>query len=317
MENLDNYAIFVKDLVKTYDGKTNAVDHLTFNVKKGEIYGLLGKNGAGKSTSIKILTTLIPPTSGKAYVMNYDVKRYASTIRKIIGVVQQDEAFDFTTVEGNFKIYKMLWQIPREEAKSRMEMLMDLFNLTEIRKMRLFELSGGQKKRVQVARELMHDMDVLFLDEPTVGMDPIMRRKVLDYIKKRAEEGLTVLFTTQILEEADYLCHRIGIMDKGKIVAEGSAAFLKERFGEIRKIEIKFDKKQDPENLSEIERYISGIPDVRSSTVNEDGITLLSKYIGRVLSELIVKLNSMGIRVNSVVSDNPSLDDVFMEVVSS
>ncbi|EQD76974.1 ATP-binding protein of ABC transporter, partial [mine drainage metagenome] len=144
-----------------------------------------------------------------------DIKKKSNNIRKIIGVVQQGESFDFTTVEKSFYIYGNLWEIPRSALEKRKGELMELFDLNEIRNKRMFELSGGQKKRVQVAREFIHDMNVLFLDEPTVGMDPIMRRRILNYIREKAREGLTVLFTTHILEEADYLCRKIGMINRG------------------------------------------------------------------------------------------------------
>ncbi|MCL4323162.1 MAG: ABC transporter ATP-binding protein, partial [Candidatus Thermoplasmatota archaeon] len=248
-------AIIVDDLVKSYDGKKLAIDHLSFNVKKGEIYGLLGRNGAGKSTTIKVLTTLIGYNSGVAEVLGLDVSRNGTEIRRRIGVVQQEEAFDFTTVENNFKLYGMLWELPREEAKSRKEMLIDLFELNELRKKRMFDLSGGQKKRVQVAREFMHGMDVFFLDEPTVGLDPIMRRTILDYVKSQAKKGMTVLFTTQNLEEADYLCDRIGIVNEGKKVAEGTSSELKSKFGALRTLKIEYTS----DSLVKKEDLASGI----------------------------------------------------------
>lgn len=309
------YAIYVKNLIKSYDGKTNAVDGVNFHVSQGEIYGLLGKNGAGKSTTIKILTTLIPQTSGDAQVMGIDVRHKPRQVREIIGVVQQGEAFDFTTVEGNFRIYQMLWQIPREEASSRTEMLLDMFNLQKLRKRRLFELSGGEKKRVQVARELMHDMDVLFLDEPTVGMDPIMRRGVLDFIRKRAKEGLTVLFTTQILEEADYLCNRIGIMNNGVISAEGSASTLKSNYGELRKVEVVLTEDLEQSTSDALSQFLQQMAQIHSFRVDKSRIEVLTKNMGKTLSLIIQKFTSLGLEVETVSTDNPSLDDVFLEVV--
>lgn len=308
-------AIEVKDLIKSYDGKTNAVDGVDFHVSRGKIYGLLGKNGAGKSTIIKILTTLIPQTSGDAFVMGLDVRHKPKQVREIIGVVQQGEAFDFTTVEGNFRIYQMLWQIPREEASERTEMLIDMFNLGKLRKRRLFELSGGEKKRVQVARELMHDMDVLFLDEPTVGMDPIMRRSVLDFIKTKAKKGLTVLFTTQMLEEADYLCDRIGIINEGVISVEGSASSLKSNYGEMRKLEIVLTEDATEETKVAVEEFLSNLKNVHSYSIDGNTISVLTRAIGRTLSLLTQKLNSLMLDIETVTSDNPSLDDVFLEVV--
>lgn len=166
---MSDLAISVRSLRKTYDGIRYAVDGISFDVKRGgEIFGLLGgKNGAGKTTTIRMLTTLIKPTSGTIEVLGLDPQREPLEVRKRIGgVVQQSESIDFTTVENCMKIYATLWEVPREVAKARTEELMELFDLNPLRKSRAFELSGGQKKRLQVARELLHDMDILFLDEP-------------------------------------------------------------------------------------------------------------------------------------------------------
>jgi len=308
--------IEVKDLVKSYNNKTRAVDGLTFSVSKGEIYGLLGRNGAGKTTTIRILTTLIPPSSGSAKVCGLDVVHKATKIRKLIGVVQQGEAFDFTTVEGNFKIYQLLWEIPKEEARDRMEYLMDLFKIEHLRKKRMFELSGGEKKRVQVAREFMHDMQVLFLDEPTVGMDPIMRRDVLNFVKKKSSEGLTVLFTTQILEEADYLCDRIGIMNKGIISAEGTASSLKNAYGDLRKVEIELRDDISPDLSAKLEVEFSNINNIQAYSITGKKIELIMRNIGKTLPLILNKCGVFGIDIETISTNNPSLDDVFLEVVA-
>ena len=306
-------AIIVDDLVKSYDGKKLAIDHLSFNVKKGEIYGLLGRNGAGKSTTIKVLTTLIGYNSGVAEVLGLDVSRNGTEIRRRIGVVQQEEAFDFTTVENNFKLYGMLWELPREEAKSRKEMLIDLFELNELRKKRMFDLSGGQKKRVQVAREFMHDMDVFFLDEPTVGLDPIMRRTILDYVKSQAKKGMTVLFTTQNLEEADYLCDRIGIVNEGKKVAEGTSSELKSKFGALRTLKIEYAS----DSLVKKEDLTSGIDEKYITEIEIVGneIFVVSGKIEAVVGKILQNLAEKGVRSDKIMIDNPTLDDVFMKVV--
>ena len=306
-------AIIVDDLVKSYDGKKLAIDHLSFNVKKGEIYGLLGRNGAGKSTTIKVLTTLIGYDSGVAEVLGLDVSRNGTEIRRRIGVVQQEEAFDFTTVENNFKLYGMLWELPREEAKSRKEMLIDLFELNELRKKRMFDLSGGQKKRVQVAREFMHDMDVFFLDEPTVGLDPIMRRTILDYVKSQAKKGMTVLFTTQNLEEADYLCDRIGIVNEGKKVAEGTSSELKSKFGALRTLKIEYTS----DSLVKKEDLASGIDEKYITEIEIAGneIFVVSGKIEAVVGKILQNLAEKGVRSDKIMIDNPTLDDVFMKVV--
>lgn len=308
-------AVNVRNLVKSYDGRSNAVDDLSFYVKKGEIYGLLGKNGAGKSTTIKVLTTLIHPSDGVVTISGLDLRKKPNSIRKIVGVVQQEEAFDFTTVENNFKIYGMLWEVPKAVVRERMDQLIDLFNLSELRKKRVFELSGGQKKRLQVAREFVHDMDVLFLDEPTVGMDPIMRRKVLDFVRGKAKAGLTVLFTTQILEEADYICDRIGIIDNGKLVAEGTSRQLKDQFGSIKKLEITLNGELDNSQKEEVIAFIKGADGVTDHQVSGKSIWIVGRNMSNLLNLMMRKMVSMSVDIDQIVYDAPSLDDVFLEVV--
>ena len=312
-ETDEKYEIIVQDLKKSYDGKKMALNGLTFRVKKGEIYGLLGKNGAGKSTSIKIMTTLIGYDSGEVKISGYDVKREGSKIRRVIGVVQQEESFDFTSVENNFKIVGMLWEVPKKDVKEKMENLLDLFGLQDMRKKRMYDLSGGQKKRVQVAREFMHDMNVLFLDEPTVGLDPIMRRKILNYIRQRAATGLTVLFTTQNLEEADMICDRIGIINDGVIVAEGTSDELKQRFGALRTL--KLTSNHDLISMSEeikksLERF-----NMDEIEIKDNVIYILGKKIDKTLSDIIDTISGINISIENVSIDNPTLDEVFMKVV--
>jgi ABC-2 type transport system ATP-binding protein len=167
-----------------------------------------------------------------------DPRHDGKKIRNRIGVVQQGESFDFTSVQGNFDVYGVLWGIPKAERVKRREELIRKFDLDSIRKKRSFDLSGGQKRRVQVAREMIHDMDVLFLDEPTVGLDVLMRRELLDSIKKEVGKGLTVLFTTHNLEEADYLCDRIAVIDAGKILALDTVENLKVLYGGKKTVEV-------------------------------------------------------------------------------
>ncbi|OWP54631.1 ABC transporter ATP-binding protein [Cuniculiplasma divulgatum] len=306
-------AIIVDELVKSYDGKKLAVDHLSFNVKKGEVYGLLGRNGAGKSTTIKVLTTLIGYDSGVAEVLGLDVSRNGTEIRRRIGVVQQEEAFDFTTVENNFKLYGMMWELPREETKSRKEMLIELFDLDELRKKRMYDLSGGQKKRVQVAREFMHNMDVFFLDEPTVGLDPIMRRTILDYVKSQAKKGMTVLFTTQNLEEADYICDRIGIVNNGKKVAEGTSSDLKTKYGSLRTLKIGYTSEKGVKK----EDITTGVENgnIAEVDITNNEILVVSDRIETIVGKILQNLSEMGIKTDKIMIDNPTLDDVFMKVV--
>lgn len=302
-------AIYVNNLRKTYDNIKYAVDDISFNVKRGEIYGLLGKNGAGKSTTIKILSTLVKKTSGNVEVLGMNINDSLS-IRKRIGVVQQDLSFDLTTVEKNFKIYGLLWGVKKELLKSRIEELIEIFDLDKVRKNNIMDLSGGQKKRVQVAREFLHDMDLLFLDEPTVGMDPIVRRKLLDYIKMRVKNGLTVLFTTHIMEEADYLCDRIGIINSGKMVIEGNSNYLKDNFGGYKTL--KLDLNKDIDDLTKKE-----ILSMNVNLRNENNELLITaKNIDNIIPAIIKIIEKHGYNIVKLNMDQSSLEDVFFEVVN-
>ena len=236
--HIPEQVISVENLRHTYDGKYYALDDVTLEVRKGEVFGLLGKNGAGKTTLIKALTTLIKPTSGALRILGLDPVRDGKEIRKRIGVVQQGESFDFDTVEGNFNIYGVLWGVPKKVRDQRRDQLIKEFGLQDVRKKRAFDLSGGQKRRVQVAREMMHEMDVLFLDEPTTGLDVIMRRELLDSVREQARRGLTVVFTTHNLEEADYVCDRVAVVDQGKILAMDTVENLKRLYGGKKTVEV-------------------------------------------------------------------------------
>ncbi len=230
--------IVAEGLRHTYDRRHFALDGVGFTVRRGEVFGLLGRNGACKSTLIKAMTTLIQPTSGSLRVLGMDPTRDGQKIRRRIGVVQQGESFDFTTVQGNLDIYGVLWGVGRTERKRRREQLLTQFDLGEVRKRRAFDLSGGQKRRVQVAREFMHDMEILFLDEPTVGLDVIMRRTLLDSIRAEVRRGLTVVFTTHNLEEADYLCDRVAVLDEGRILVLDDLENLKRLYGGKKTIDL-------------------------------------------------------------------------------
>jgi ABC-2 type transport system ATP-binding protein len=221
------HAIVVEELKKVYrsdTGKTvHALDGLSFSVDRGSIYGFLGPNGAGKSTLIKILTTMTAPTSGRATVHGFDVLRNSLDVRKCIAVVLQQTAVEtMLSVEDNLLIYAHLHGVPRAEAQRRLGSVLEEFDLAEKAKETVQDLSIGTKRRVQVAKIFMLDSPIVFLDECTTGMDPLMKRRVLDRIRKEAEAGRTVLLTTQILSEAEQLCDTIMIIDSGRTLAAGT-----------------------------------------------------------------------------------------------
>ena len=226
--------ISVFDLHQNY-GLFNAVDGISFNVEYGKVFGFLGPNGAGKTTTIKILTTLIQPSSGVVRIFDKDIQKHPLEVRRRIGVVLQQPSFEANlTVERALDLYGFMWNVPAKKRKEKLMELLNSFDLESLRNIKNDELSIGQRRRVQVAREFMHEMDLLFLDEPTVGLDPSARRMLLDYIKRQVKEGLTVFFTTHIMEEAEYLCDQVAIINKGKIIAFDTPTGLKESTVELR-----------------------------------------------------------------------------------
>jgi len=305
--------IRVENLRHTYDGKLYALDGVSFTVKRGEVFGLLGRNGAGKSTLIKVLTTLVRPTSGALSILGMDPLHDGKKIRSRIGVVQQGESFDFTTVQGNFDVYGVLWGIPRADRVKRRDELIKRFDLESIRKKRSFDLSGGQKRRVQVAREMMHDMEVLFLDEPTVGLDVLMRRELLDSIKKEAGKGLTVLFTTHNLEEADYLCDRIAVVDSGKILALDTVENLKARYGGKKTVEVTVGGGNAEAFFRSLGDKLGG--DASFKTSGGSAVIMVEEP-KEALQRIIDLSQAMGVQIEWLNVRKNTLEDVFIDSVT-
>jgi ABC-2 type transport system ATP-binding protein len=214
-------------------GELTAVDALTLAVAPGEVFGLLGPNGAGKSTAIKMLTTLLPPTSGDASVAGYDITRRAAEVRRSIGYVPQVLSADGTlTGYENLLVFAKLYDLPRAKRSSEVRAALAFMGLTDAADKLVRTYSGGMIRRLEIAQALLHHPRVLFLDEPTVGLDPLARRAVWDLVVQlRADYGMTILLTTHLMEEADTLCDRVAIMDHGRVAAIGSPADLKETLG--------------------------------------------------------------------------------------
>jgi len=218
-------------LTKKFNGFT-AVDNLDLQIKEGELFGLLGPNGAGKSTTMYMLTTLLEPTSGTALVNNYDVRKQSLEVRKSIGIVFQDHTLDDRlSAYDNLDIHGRLYGMPSEKRKQRIKEVLELVNLEDWARKEVRVFSGGMKRRLEIARGLMHKPHLLFLDEPTLGLDPQTRRHIWEYIEKLRSEGVSMILTTHYLEEADYLCDRVAIIDHGKIVASGRPEDLKNKIG--------------------------------------------------------------------------------------
>jgi ABC-2 type transport system ATP-binding protein len=305
------YTIEVNSLSKSY-GNFTAVDGIDLKVERGKIFGFLGPNGAGKTTTMKMLTTLIPPSGGKMSILGVDGIKSPLEIRKKIGVVLQQPSYEPTlSVEKSLEKYGMMWNVEKKIRKDRVEELLVSFDLADIRKKKNDDLSIGQRRRVQVAREFMHDMELLFLDEPTVGLDPSARRGLLDYIKGKVKDGLTIFFTTHILEEAEYLCDDIAIINKGKIIAVDTPGELKNKFGREKTIKIHVSEQKDMSSL------LSGIPDC---TVEHDSgvvITVRSSQSEQVLQDILKILASNDITVDDLSVVPTSLEEIFLSVVKN
>jgi len=304
--------IKVESLSKSY-GSVKAVNDITMSVKSGQVFGFLGPNGAGKSTTIKLLTTLIQPSGGSLTILGIDAIKNPLKVRHKIGVVLQQPSYEPTlTVEKSLEKYGMMWDVPKIERKSRMEKLLKDFELIEIRKKRNEDLSIGQRRRVQVAREFMHEMDLLFLDEPTVGLDPSARRKLLDYLRDRVKTGLTIFFTTHILTEAEYLCDEIAIIDKGKILAVDTPEALKKRFGKEKTIKIHLLK-----NQQEVKSLLSGIIDCKIDFNTGTNITIHSKRSELVLMKILRLLSDNGIEIDGLSAVPTNLEEIFLKMVEA
>jgi len=302
--------INVANLSKSY-GSIHAVDNLVLSVKSGQVFGFLGPNGAGKSTTIKLLTTLIPPSSGSLSILGIDAISNPLKIRHKIGVVLQQPSYEPTlSVEKSLDKYGMMWNVPKHERKKRMEQLLIDFDLVEIRKKRNEDLSIGQRRRVQVAREFMHDMELLFLDEPTVGLDPSARRKLLDYLKTKVKTGLTIFYTTHILSEAEYLCDQVAIIDKGKIITVDSPDALKNKFGKEKTIKIHLLEKQ-----SQISSLLTGISDCKINFEGGTNIIIHSEQSEFVLLQILKILNDNNIEIEDLSAVPTSLEEIFLKMM--
>lgn len=306
---MSNKEIVVNNLVKQY-GDFAAVDHVSFEVKSGEIFGFLGPNGAGKSTAISMLTTLGLPTSGKVTVGGYDVVKQANSVRRIAGVALQEigldpimKSMELLTIQGQ------TFGMGRKEARQRAAHLLELVKLDKFVERRVGTYSGGMRRRLDLAMALVHEPDILFLDEPTTGLDPASRRDVWQEVRRlNREQGMTIFLTTQYLEEADELADRIAIIDKGQIVAEGEPAALKSTVG-TEAINITFS------NLDDVEKGRSEL-NAMSDHIQVDRKTLRLYLTGAAsaVPSVVQKLQTVGIAMESLTLTQPTLDDVFLQV---
>ncbi len=304
---MERQAIEAEGLVMEYRKGPRAVDAIDLTVAPGEIYGFLGPNGAGKSTTVHILTTLLPPTAGTARVAGYDVAREGPRVRAMIGAALQEAALDpLLTGREHLRLQATLQALPREERRSRAEELLARVGLTDAGDRRVGGYSGGMKRRLDLALALIHRPHVLFLDEPTTGLDVQSRTALWQEVERLARaDGVTVFLTTQYLEEADALANRIGIIDGGRIVAEGSPAALKAEIGRPT-VEV------TPADDSDVDRVRSVLARFGEPCASIEGasVRLRSGEIG--LADVVRALDAESVKVEHLRLHQPTLDDVFL-----
>jgi len=302
-------AIRVENIVKKY-GDFEAVKGVNFEVAEGEIFGLLGPNGAGKSTLIRMMTTLIPVTGGRALVGGYDVTKEPNAVRRMIGVIPQALTSDQDlTVEENLIIYAKLYSVPRIQREKNIAEVLAAVDLTKWRGAQTKTLSGGMRRRLEIARGLVHNPRIFFLDEPTTGLDPVSRIAVWEMLNNlKKTRNLTMLLTTHYMEEADRLCERIAIVDHGKLVALGTPVELKQSVPGSNVVEVQFSREDE-----DWKTRLQQLPGVTAVESQSAGVyRVLTSNGSQTTAHLVEMTNSIGEQLRSLTVQNTTLDDVFV-----
>ena len=302
------YSVETRSLSKTF-GTVNAVNDISFAVESGEIFGFLGPNGAGKSTTIMILTTLLKPTSGQALVSGFDVMTQAKQVRQSIGYVQQESTVDeYLSGRENLLLQARLNHIPKDQINKRIDEILELIELSDKQNDSVVTYSGGMRKRLDIAGGLLHHPKVLFLDEPTVGLDIQTRRKIWEYIKKIHKEfEMTIFLTTHYMEEADQLCDRIGIIDHGQIQIIDTPENMKNAMGN-EVISLKFESQNSDNFLS----HLHQIEFIKKINKDNDKLTIFTSNGTEVIPEIFKISSALEIKIISISLTQPTLDDVFI-----
>jgi daunorubicin resistance ABC transporter ATP-binding subunit len=302
-------AIEMIDLCKTF-GTLRAVDHLTLSVQRGEIFGLLGPNGSGKTTTIDMLSGLSIPTSGEVRVMGYNVRRDARAVRRLLGAVPQETAlYEELSAWANMDFHAELFGVPRKEKKERITAMLQLVQLLERKDSPVRTFSGGMKRRLALARALLHDPQLIYLDEPTLGVDIQARRAIWDYILSLRDQGKTVLITTNYLEEAQALCERIAIIDHGKLVAVDRPEHLKQTHGGSV---VELETERPIVALEEL-RALPGVREVRQDGTH---LTIATQGVHNVVPQ-IINLVSQESELRDIAVREPTLDEIFLRLTGT
>jgi len=301
----------VRNLVKKY-GEKLAVDDISFDIREGEIFSLLGPNGAGKTTTISILSTLFSPSAGDASILGYSVTKNPMEVKRLIGVVPQEIAlYDDMTALENLNFWGEMYGLSGGTLKARVKELLEQIGLADRAKERIKTYSGGMKRRVNIAVGLMHKPRLLFMDEPTVGIDPQSRRAILDSVKALNKEGMTILYTTHYMEEAQELSDRVGIIDHGKLIALGTQSELTAQVGEMDTLILHLGENEDPEHLAQALKTLNGVLQANPS---DHTIALVTPSAEELLAPVVSRANELGIKIHSIDMREPNLEAVFLHL---
>jgi ABC-2 type transport system ATP-binding protein len=311
--------VVVEDLRKTYGKDVVAVDGISFRVHQGEVFGFLGPNGAGKSTTIKILTTLLRKSSGNATIAGLDIDKDQAEVRRIIGYSSQEVGVDDDlTARENLMLQCRFHHITKEKAEQRVERLLETVKLQEAADRRLGTFSGGMRKRLDLASSLVSDPKVLFLDEPTTGLDPKSRQDVWEYVRQLNRQGMTIFLTTQYMEEADRLANRLCIVDQGKIVAEGTPDELKAQIGaDVITLKFQADDLEACQKASEALSKLEGVKEVGICGVGitgENGLTVMAQNGSALIPQVVRAVDVVGVKIEQLTLSVPTLDEVFLKL---
>ncbi|HND47926.1 MAG TPA: ATP-binding cassette domain-containing protein [Anaerolineales bacterium] len=301
----------VQNLVKNY-GDFQAVKGVSFNVEEGEIFSLLGPNGAGKTTTISMLSTLYAPTSGDATIGGFSITKDPMGVRGIIGVVPQDLAlYEDLTARENLMFWGQMYNLSGKPLAMRVDEVLEQIGLTDKAKDRLKTYSGGMKRRVNIGVGLLHKPRLLFMDEPTVGIDPQSRRAILDTVKDLNKQGMTLLYTTHYMEEAEELSNRIGIFDHGELIALGTQKELTQNVGEAETLVLHVGENDDSETLASVLKKIQG---VQQATAVDHEVSVVCAEAEDVLAAVVTTANDRGIKIRSIDIREPNLEAVFLHL---
>ncbi len=301
----------VDNLVKKY-GDFAAVKGISFDIQQGEIFSLLGPNGAGKTTTISMLSTLYKPTAGEATVGGHSITRDPMAVRGVIGVVPQEIAlYEDLTARENLAFWGQMYGLSGKALKTRVDEVLEQIGLADKARNRIKTYSGGMKRRVNIGVGLLHKPQLLFMDEPTVGIDPQSRRAILDTVKDLNRQGMTVLYTTHYMEEAEELSNRVGIIDHGELIALGTQKELTEQVGQTATLVLHVSETDDPEGLA---KALTGLPGVIKADAVDHQVSVICPRAEQVLGAVVAKANERGIKIRSIDIREPNLEAVFLHL---